>query len=141
MAEFGKSSRERLATCQPLLQTLMYRVVARRDIFIACGTRGKEEQELAFVQEKSKVRWPNSKHNKSPSEAADAVPWPEKWDSPSAFLEVRTIVMEEWAQMVDEGLTIGWDLRWGGDWDGDGDLTDQKFDDRPHWELVRKGTK
>lgn len=26
-------------------------------------------------------------------------------------------------------------LRWGGDWDGDGDYTDSNFFDGPHWEL------
>ena len=27
-------------------------------------------------------------------------------------------------------------LRWGGDWDGDGDRTDQTFNDLMHWELI-----
>jgi hypothetical protein len=30
----------------------------------------------------------------------------------------------------------GFSIRWGGDWDGDGDLTNQKFDDLFHIELI-----
>jgi hypothetical protein len=29
----------------------------------------------------------------------------------------------------------GFHIRWGGDWDGDGDLTDQQFDDLFHIEV------
>jgi hypothetical protein len=31
----------------------------------------------------------------------------------------------------------GYVVRWGGDWDNDGDLMDQEFHDLPHFELVR----
>jgi peptidoglycan L-alanyl-D-glutamate endopeptidase CwlK len=27
-------------------------------------------------------------------------------------------------------------MRWGGDWDGDGDTKDERFFDGPHFELV-----
>lgn len=37
--------------------------------------------------------------------------------------------------MQDAALEIGINLRWGGDWDGDGDRTDQTFNDLCHWEL------
>jgi len=30
---------------------------------------------------------------------------------------------------------MGIRLRWGGDWDGDTELDDNKFDDLPHFEL------
>jgi hypothetical protein len=34
----------------------------------------------------------------------------------------------------------GFRIRWGGDWNGDGDLTNQKFDDLFHLELVDEET-
>jgi peptidoglycan L-alanyl-D-glutamate endopeptidase CwlK len=31
---------------------------------------------------------------------------------------------------------LGYDLRWGGNWDGDGEIIkDQKFNDLPHFEI------
>ena len=32
----------------------------------------------------------------------------------------------------------GVDIRWGGDWDGDGNNADSRFNDYPHYELARK---
>lgn len=131
MSEFGKKSKERLSTCHPVLQELMARVIARRDISIVCGHRGEAEQNSAFDAGNSKLRWPQSYHNTLPSMAVDVVPWPEQWGSEDAFLEVAIIVREEWAKMDHQGFN----LRWGGDWDGDGDRSDQTFDDMPHWEI------
>lgn len=125
---FGKSSLTRLAECHPDLQHVMRRVIQRRDCSIVCGYRGRQDQEFAFLSGKSRVRFPDSKHNHKPSLAVDVVPWPEKWDSEEAFLELNKIIMEEAA-------AIGVGLRWGGDWDGDGDRSDQGFDDLPHYEL------
>lgn len=138
MAAFGTSSHARLITCNAVLQTLMGRVVVRRDCSCVCGHRNEADQSAAFnaVPQKSKVQWPHSKHNSLPSMAVDVVPWPEKWSSEEAFLELHRIITEEWAYMQAAGEDGGFKLRWGGDWDGDGDRTDQTFNDFPHWELV-----
>jgi len=135
MANFGKTSVKRLNTAHEVLQILFNRVVKRRDCFIACGHRPESEQKACFNSGASKVLWPNSMHNSLPSLAVDVPPWPEKWDSEKAFLELKDVIEDEWAQMVEQGLTDGFRLRWGGDWDGDGDRTDQTFHDLPHWEL------
>jgi len=37
--------------------------------------------------------------------------------------------------MQEAALELGIAIRWGGDWDGDGDRTDQTFNDLCHWEL------
>ena len=55
----------------------------------------------------------------------------------SAFFELREIVLEEWNIMEDEGLTDDYVLKWGGDWDNDGDFDDQTFNDYPHWWIER----
>lgn len=131
MNKFGRKSIERLSTCDYRLQNIMHRVVARRDCSIVCGFRGKAEQDKAVMDGKSKVKWPNSKHNKLPSMAVDVVPWPEKWSDRLAFIELADIIRDEAAKESVE-------LRWGGDWDGDGDMTDQSFNDLPHWEILEK---
>ena len=136
MPSFGKSSKRRLVTCHAVLQELMHRLIVRRDCSVVCGHRGEDDQNRAFDEGKSRVRWPDGKHNKTPSRAVDVVPWPEKWASESAFLELSKIIKEEWVLMEAKDLTQGFRLRWGGDWDGDGDREDQIFDDLPHWELI-----
>lgn len=137
MAKFGKTSTERLNTAHPVLQELFNRVIKRRDCSITEGFRGPSAQKYVFKVGLSKVDWPDSKHNKHPSMAVDVVPWPEKWASVSAFTFLCEIVFNEWWKMEKEGLTEGFKLRWGGDWDGDGDRTDQTFHDLPHWELCK----
>ena len=137
MYKFGKTSLARLSTVHAVLQTLFKRVILRTDCSVTQGTRGKEAQTLVFERGLSRVEWPNSKHNSTPSMAVDVVPWPEKWSSVPAFLKLKDIVLDEWSRMEQENLTQDFTLRWGGDWDGDGDREDQTFDDLPHWELIR----
>lgn len=137
MPSFGKSSKDRLITCHPILQELMWRTVEERDCSITCGHRNEVDQNQVYEKRLSRVRWPNSKHNSLPSMAVDVVPWPEKWESESAFLDLYEVIRDSWASMVAENLTEDYCLRWGGDWDGDGDRKDQTFDDLPHWELVK----
>jgi peptidoglycan L-alanyl-D-glutamate endopeptidase CwlK len=95
-------------------------VLARRDISITCGYRSKAEQDKAYEDGFSKLKWPESQHNKRPSRAVDVVPYPEKWSSVEAFEELAVIVKEE-AEL------LGIDVEWGGDW--------VHFRDYPHWQL------
>jgi len=136
MAKFGNTSNRRLDTAHNVHQILWRRVVKRRDCSITEGHRDKLKQNYYFKIETSKVQWPDSKHNSTPSMAVDCVPYPEMWDSKKAFFELREIVLEEWAIMEEQGLTEGYELRWGGDWDSDGDFDDQTFNDYPHWEII-----
>ena len=136
MATFGKTSNRRLDTAHNIFQVLMRRVVARRDCSCTEGFRDEVKQNFYFKKKTSKVKWPNSKHNSEPSMAVDITPYPEMWDSKSAFFELRDIILEEWEIMQQQSVTEGFELRWGGDWDSDGDFDDQTFMDYPHWELV-----
>ena len=137
MPQFGKTSQKRLCTAHPVLVELFKRVIEHRDCSITEGHRGMEAQKYVFSRGLSKVDWSDSKHNLIPSLAVDAVPWPEKWSSEKAFLELRIIIQQEWPKMKQEGATEGYRLRWGGDWDMDGDRNDQSFHDLPHWELIK----
>lgn len=124
----GKRSLERLGTCDERLQELFKEVANRISITILCGHRTEAEQEAAKDGGFSKVDWPKSKHNAFPSKAVDAGPWPLDWSDKEAFKKVYKVVME----VADEK---GIKIRAGADFNMDGDLTNDKFIDLPHFEL------
>jgi len=150
MASFGVSSKGRLLTCSLALQALFNRVVYKYDCSIMEGHRDEETQNKYFDQKKSKVRWPDGKHNTKPSSAVDAgpyihgtgIPWPQvpdDWnDKPARDLYVKQMMQFAhfggYVQGTAEVMDIP--IRWGGDWDKDNDLRDNKFDDLVHFELV-----
>jgi len=49
---------------------------------VSCGFRNEADQEAAFAAGTSKEHWPNGKHNRRPSDAADVEPYPERWADP-----------------------------------------------------------
>jgi peptidoglycan L-alanyl-D-glutamate endopeptidase CwlK len=124
---FSKRSLARLETCDHRLQIVMKRAIARFDFTVLCGHRSKQEQEDAYERGASKLRWPNSKHNKTPSLAVDVAPFPIDWDDLGRFREMARIIMEE----ADKA---GIKLRWGGDFNMNG-KPDDKFVDMPHFEI------
>ena len=81
MPKFSTSSMQKLRTCDPELQILFNYVIRYFDCKVIWGERDKEAQNEAFAEGFSTVQYPNSNHNSSPSEAADAVPWPIQWDN------------------------------------------------------------
>lgn len=131
MPSFGKRSTRELETCHPRLRQLFKEVVKHFDCAVICGRRGKAAQDLAVAQGFSKVEWPNSKHNTAegvPSLAVDVVPYPIDWDDKKRFYHFAGYVRGV-------AQTMGLQIRWGGDWDGDKDLNDQTFIDLPHFEF------
>jgi len=128
MPSFSKRSKDRLAECHPDLQQVFEQVIKHYDCTILCGRRGEGEQNRAFYEGRSKLRYPDSKHNKSPSLAVDVAPWPIDWADRERWLIFGGIVLGIAA-------TMGVDLRWGGDWNGNLRTSDQSFHDLPHFEL------
>lgn len=139
MAEFGKSSAEKLSGCHWDIQKLMERVVLVRDISVVCGVRDRADQNKAFRDGKSKLEWPDSRHNikdpKELSDAVDIVPWPEQYTDPMTMIHVAGIIMGIASEMYETG-EIGSEIRWGGDWNRNADLNDQEFKDLWHFERV-----
>lgn len=94
--------------------------------------RGQVAQDLAFEQGKTKVKWPNSKHNKTPSEAVDAIPEPVDYKDTKRLHFYAGFVMGI-------AVMLKKPLRWGGDWDGDTILGEPNDDwDKPHFERKTK---
>lgn len=132
MSTYGATSLGRLATCHPVLQTLMHRAMttcpAGLDWMIVCGHRTKEEQEAAVKSGASRLHYPKSKHNQSPSLAVDVAPWVRgavSWFAPD-YPPIASHIKATWETMT-EAERGGHTLSWGGDW--------TSFVDRPHWEL------
>ena len=133
MPSYGRVSSNRLRTCDPLLVWLFNQMIEERDITILCGHRGKTAQDRAFDAGRSQVRWPDGQHNKYPSHAIDAAPWPvPDWESQQGREDF--LMFGSW--VVGFAAAKGVALRCGNDWDGDGTNADQTFDDLVHFELI-----
>ena len=134
MPQFSKTSRQRLATCHQDLQTLFNEVIKYFDCTIICGHRGEEKQNSAYKKGYSKLKFPNSKHNKNPSLAVDVIPYPLDWDDHDRMRVFAGYVLGTAQQLKNEGW-IDSSIRLGGDWDMDTEVLDNTFQDFPHYEI------
>jgi len=118
----------RLNTCDEDLIALFQEVVKYFDCSVLEGHRGEEKQNKYFNEGKSKLKYPEGRHNKKPSNAVDVVPYPVDWEDREQ--------MSYFAGFV-KGVAykMGIPIRWGGDWNNNNDLKDNNFDDLPHFEL------
>lgn len=133
---WGARSQEALATVRPELRAVCDRALAVSpfDLTVTCGKRSREDQEKAVREGRSKVHWPHGKHNVENDEdlarAVDIHPYPVNFRDTARYLVLNGIMLACAAE-------LGVKLRLGTNWDGDGEfLTDQRFDDYPHHELV-----
>lgn len=131
--KWGNSSRAVYTTLDPRLKLwcdVMLQQVA--DISLLYGHRGEQEQNEMFERGASTLRFPDSKHNYRPSMAVDLQPYPRPLHEAKLWGALGYLAGRGHQVAEDIGIT----LRWGGDWNRDGDLTNQKFDDLFHWEIV-----
>ena len=131
MAKFGKSSRARLATCDDELQKVFNEVIKYVDCSVLEGHRGQERQDKLLLESKTKVQYPQGRHNAIPSRAADVVPYPVDWNDRERFHLFAGFVLG-----IARGMGIN--LRWGGDWNQNFEVDDNMFDDFPHFELRKE---
>jgi hypothetical protein len=125
---FGKKSKERLNTCDSNLQKVFNEVIKHVDCSILEGHRSKDRQNKLYEEEKTKVKYPDGRHNRQPSSAVDVTPYPVDWEDRERQTLFAGFVIGIASQM-------GINLRWGGDWDQDFQVADNRFDDFPHFEL------
>lgn len=134
MPVFGKMSEVQLATIHPDLQRVLRKAIEIVDFSVVEGHRGQREQDAAYAKGFSQVRWPNGRHNKLPSEAADVAPYPIDWSNKQAAVE-RFVYLQGVIRAC--AHQIGIPIRQGLDWDGDLDFVEERFRDYPHVELRR----
>ena len=119
-------------TLDPRLQILVTRLRDEVvDISLVSGHRDQLEQNTNYKNGTTTLRWPKSKHNSKPSLAVDLQPYPYPREEPRLWGALGYIAGRAYDIAQQEGFSI----RWGGDWDRDGDLTDQNFDDLFHLEI------
>ena len=128
MPYFGRKSKERLNTCDSNLQKVFNEVIKHVDCSILEGHRSKDRQNKLYEEEKTKVKYPDGRHNRQPSSAVDVTPYPVDWKDRERQTLFAGFVIGVASQM-------GINLRWGGDWDQDFQVVDNRFDDFPHFEL------
>lgn len=130
MPQFGKRSKEQLETCHPDLQMVLNKAIEVVDFSVLQGYRGEEEQNKYFYEGKSKLKYPQGKHNKNPSLAVDIAPWPIDWKDIKRFGAVVFFI---------KGIAYenGIKLRLGADWNSDFQFN-ESFIDMPHIELHSK---
>lgn len=137
MPKFSKTSKKRLATCHKDLEVLFNYVIAHFDCTIICGHRDQISQDEAFDNGFSKVQYPDSKHNKKPSMAVDAVPYPIEWGNTKRMKFFAGFVLGCAQVLLDQGL-MEHEIVSGLDWDDDTILKDTTFKDHPHFQLKHK---
>ena len=132
MYKFGETSIRRLCTVTKNLDSVCRRALSYgvMDATVIEGSRGAAEQDRYFAIGKSRVKWPNGKHNRLPSKAVDIAPYVNgavSWNKNHCLV---------WAGlMLAAAAELGVTLRWGGNWDMDGEpITDQEFQDLVHFE-------
>ena len=137
MPRFSETSRTKLNTCHADLRRLFEFVVVNYDCTVVCGHRGEFEQNAAYANHFSQLKWPDSKHNALPSNAVDVVPYEKggvdwsKLQSAHFAGYVKGVADE----MFRQGF-ISHKIRCGVDWNGDNDVDDTKFWDGAHFELI-----
>jgi len=122
MPIYSKKSQSEFETLDPRLQKIFFNILMEGpDHAITKGWRGEEEQNRAVAE----------------GRAVDALPSP---------VEFAALERGERLAIIKVGIFAGWvlktahcmgiKLRWGGDWNRNWNVRDQKFNDWPHYELV-----
>ena len=136
MPKFSQKSFSNLATCHMDLQVLFYEVIKHFDCTILEGHRGEAAQNAAYAAGNSKLMYPHGKHNATPSNAVDVAPWPlPLWKNTNDFFYFGGIVMGIAAMLLAEGKMTH-KIRYGGDFNQNGRVSDSTFVDAVHFELV-----
>lgn len=133
MPSFGTASLAQRATLHPDLQRVLDDAIQYFDFSIIEGYRDQAAQEAAFAKGNTKLHYPNGNHNRSPSTAADCMPYPVDWSDEPKNIE-RLCVLA--GVIIASARRLGIGLRWGGDWNRDDDTRNEgSFRDRDHFEL------
>jgi len=126
MPKFGKKSQERLRGVNSELVNVLFELVKIMDVTIIEGVRSQERQDRLVAEGKSKTKF--SKH--ITGRAVDLAPYPIDWEDRDRFHYMGGMLRGIAHQM-------GVKVRWGGDWNGDGETKDNNFDDLVHIELKK----
>ena len=125
MPRFGRRSKQRLKGVDAKLVNVANELVKLMDVTVLEGLRSQERQNELVAQGKSKTKF--GKHVQG--KALDLAPYPIDWEDRERFHYMGGML---------RGIAheMGVKIRWGGDWDSDGEIADNSFDDLVHVELI-----
>lgn len=134
MNVFGIASKAALGTADASLGVIARKVLRIKDHSVLKGHRPESEQNAAYygTPQRSKLKWPHGKHNGKPSKALDVQTWP----VPGTDEKLREEQLYLLGLYVGIASEMGVRLRTGADWDSDGEIGDNGFDDFYHVEIV-----
>ena len=138
---FSGRSLELLDTCHEDLRTIAKESIRHSliDFSIVEGHRSTRRQKMLYEAGMSKIDGihKKSRHNYSPSMAFDICAYVNgKYSWRECYLAYLGGVIMAVGSRLAEEKKITHRLRWGGNWDGDGEIiTDQSFIDLPHFEI------
>ncbi len=132
MPKFGTASQQQLATCDARLQRLAKEAIKYIDHSIIEGFRDKAHQDADYAKGVSKLRWPNGRHNATPSRAFDFAPYPIDWSNKVTALGRFMLVAGVYLVCA---VKLGVKIRFGWDWNRNLDPRDESFLDWGHIEL------
>ena len=124
MPRFGKKSKERLKGIDTKLVNVLNELVKIMDVTIIEGLRTQERQNELVKKGASKTKY--SKHIQG--KAVDVAPYPIDWNDRDRFHYMGGMI-----RGIAKQLNVN--VRWGGDWDSDGETKDNSFDDLVHIEI------
>lgn len=126
---FGKRSLTNLQGVHPDLVKVCHRALELSDIDFTVieGLRTYQRQKELVAKGASKTL--NSRH--LTGHAVDIAPYPIDWNNRDRFIALSKF-------MFQAAKELNVKIRWGGDWNENGDWKDEKFSDLPHFELSRK---
>lgn len=133
MPKFSQKSIDKLNTVDHHLVILFNEVIKFRDCSVVWGFRGQADQDAAFAAGASKKKWPDGEHNKTPSRAVDVAPFINGKLSDDSH---ECYAFGGFVMGMAAAMNMGDRIRWGGDWDRDGMVTDQNFNDLWHFEII-----
>lgn len=137
---FGPESEKCLGTCHQDIQLVFRKVMSWQimDFSVIEGHRPAERQQMLFREGRSKIDGVSKKgtHNYIPSDAGDAMPYPRVINGVNVWKDERRFTILA-GLMYAAAAELGIRIRWGGDWDSDGNANDQSFHDLPHFERIR----
>lgn len=134
VVKLGKTSRRRLGTCCPPIQTIVKAAASDPncpcDFGVVCGYRGKGGQESAFASKKSNARWGESDHNVMKGDnpfsmGIDLAPYSSEinnyiWDDDDLYAALASHIMST-------ATRLGFKVEWGGNY--------KSIKDLPHYSL------
>lgn len=138
MYKLGNKSKEKLKGVHPDLVKVIEKAISisEQDFTVLEGIRTPARQRQLYAQGRTApgpvVTWTlNSRHfvqQDGYGHAVDLAPWPIDWNTISKFDAIADA-------MFKAAKELGVAIRWGADWDSDGNPRERGETDSPHFEL------